>query len=53
MEELIKAADKLRAELSEWHLKVARYEWGNTNTEVVILRLQEYDKARAAYKGNS
>ena len=46
LEKALGAADRMRAELSAWHIDHARGCWGNTNTAVLQRRVDEYDAAR-------
>ena len=60
LEKALGAADRMRAELSAWHIDHARGCWGNTNTAVLQRRVDEYDAAlallapgRGAYGGDT
>ena len=48
--ELGEAAEKLRAEVSDWHIDRAKDEWGFTNTEIVKLRVREMDTILTRYR---
>ena len=45
---LLKAANRLRVEISDWHLERAREAWSNTNVASLRAKLTEYDEALVA-----